>query len=268
MLGEFTAVVGGDSMDAMSMRSQMFDHLLSDGRGCFMSDVAQQGELAFAFDHTDDGATVIFADNSVCFPVAQTPFGLNDLRSFFDTDAMGYFAPKIVFSVPFAFFLAAADTQMPPEMATVRFVLPDVLIDAFMTDGMTVVVRIDLHTPGDLFRRMLLADLVLDIGDGLGDHLEGLGGQGASFECPLVGLPWPIAPPACVSGQLPADGTAMYPEAASDVRQGVSRLSEGIDFDTIIHGELPVLSHKCSVVSVWRVSSVAAHLPFRYVLHL
>ena len=143
--------------------------------------MAQQGKLTFTFDQTDHSATMLFADDGVGFPIAETFFGCDDFGPLFDADAIRDFTAEIVFSVPFSFFLFAGDAEFFVECSAFLFVLPDVLINSFMTDRWAVVIGIELHSPGNLFGRMLLADFVFDIANGLRSHFD-------SFACMLTSL--------------------------------------------------------------------------------
>ena len=152
MVGKLSAVVGGNRVNSASMRVQALDYLLLHGRGGFVSYLAEQSKLAFAFDGTDDRATMVFADDGVNLPIADTFFGGDDLRSLFDTNAIRDFTAEIMFSVAFAFFLMA----------------------------------------GDLFRRVFLTDLTFDIGNRLGRHFNRLAGVLTALLGPAVRLFGPI----------------------------------------------------------------------------
>ena len=54
----------------------------------------------------------------------------------------------------------------------------------------------------------------------------------------------PIAAAAGVARQLPADGVGMDTQILGDVGLAVSCLFHGVDVDTILFGELSILSHK------------------------
>jgi hypothetical protein len=117
MVGKFSAVVGGEGMDPASMRTQSLDHLLLHRLGGFLSYLAEQGKLTFTFDQADHGATMMFADKGVGLPVAQAFFGFDDLRTLFDPDAIGYFAPEITFSSSRRYEAASRDRPRRPDPA-------------------------------------------------------------------------------------------------------------------------------------------------------
>jgi hypothetical protein len=247
MVGKLSAVVGGNRENSASMRVQALDYLLLHGRGGFVSYLAEQSKLAFAFDGTDDRATMVFADDGVGLPIADTFFGGDDLWSLFDTNAIRDFTAEIVFSVAFAFFLMAGDAELLVEPSAVGLVLPDMLVDTLVTDGMTDIVGIDFHSAGDLFRRVFLTDLTFDIGNRLGRHFNRLAGVLTALLGPAVRLFGPIAALAGIAGQFPADGAGVHGQALGDGLLWFSSLLHGIDFDTIFLGELLVLSHNRSV---------------------
>jgi hypothetical protein len=247
MAGEFLAVVHGDSMEFVAMGPQFLDQLVADVDGGLSVDPAQDGVLAFAFDGADHGPLVADADEGIGLPVAQAFSGFDNGGAIMDADAVGDFATEVVFSVAFASFVSVGDAEVSEQVAAVGLVVPEVLVDAFMADTGAGVARIALHASGDLFRRVLLADPLFDIGDGGGRHFHGLGGVVTSLESPLVGLFGPVGALAGISGQFAADGAGMDPEPSGDGGLAVIGLLHGIDFDTIDVGELCVLSHKYSV---------------------
>ena len=109
MVAKLSAIVGGDGVNATLVRSQPLNYLLLHSLGGFFVYLAEHGELTFAFDQTDDGTAMMFADDGVRLPIAESFFGFDDLRSLFDADAIRDFTAEILFSVAFAFFLMSGD---------------------------------------------------------------------------------------------------------------------------------------------------------------
>ena len=60
--------------------------------------------------------------------------------------------------------------------ATDGLVLPEVLIDAFLTDGRAGPIGIAFPGRGDLLRREIIPELAFDIALGLGRHFHSLAG--------------------------------------------------------------------------------------------
>jgi len=84
MADELSTVVGTDGMDPTSMRSQLRDHLLLHRAGGFLDNPIQKRKLTFSLDDTDDGAAMVFADESIGLPVAQTFLGFDNSGPLFD----------------------------------------------------------------------------------------------------------------------------------------------------------------------------------------
>ena len=130
--------------------------------------------------------------------------------------------------------------------SSASLVHPDMLIDAFMADDGALIVRIDVHASGDLFRGKIQTQQPFNVSDVLRRHFDGLVCGFSSLVGMTLRLFGAVASQAGVSGKFPADGAGMDAQTAGDVFLGCSGLLHGVNVDTILFGELSILSHKRS----------------------
>ncbi len=95
---------------------------------------------------------MIAPNDGVAFPVAESLFGVHNGRTLVNALAVFNLPAPVITAVAFAPLLLAA--QMARQVAALRLVGVDVLIDALVTDGRLLFQR---ESPGDLFGTPLLA---------------------------------------------------------------------------------------------------------------
>ena len=92
---------------------------------------------------------MMLPNDSISLPVAETFCVLDDLGTLFDTDALRYPVPEIVFSVAFGFFLVPGKAQVLIGVSMCGLVLPDVPIYLPVPAPCDLMLGIDLHSSGD-----------------------------------------------------------------------------------------------------------------------
>lgn len=104
---------------------------------------------------------VMHTADKVRFPISDPRLLFNDRRALFNIDTVRYLSPPFLLAVILPSLLSTSYAQLTVQIATVLLVLPYVLV-------YPLVAHLDSHAhthrTTDLFGRILLAELLLNVG--------------------------------------------------------------------------------------------------------
>ena len=78
------------------------------------------------------GRLVLLTQHQITFPISKPATLIHDSRALFNTSLVGYLAPAILSTSPFAILFTA--TKMRPQSTSCFFVSVDILVDTFVAD--------------------------------------------------------------------------------------------------------------------------------------
>lgn len=133
VLGELSAVVCRQRMDASRKRRQQGNQGVRDGLRGLERDVGEQRVARRTLVHCDEGLLLSGANDQVRLPVTETLAATDDRWTFVDRDLVGNRAASITTSIALLAELLAA--QGTVQGATGAFVRVDTLVDGFVADG-------------------------------------------------------------------------------------------------------------------------------------
>ena len=262
MRGELFSIVVSDCFDAVSERQEHACAGLHDRVRVLVRQFGELGVFGGSLDMRHDNAFVIGADNRVGLPVSDAAFCGDNRRPLIDIDAVrNQPAPRILALAPVVFF--AAVTQVKIQRAPVFLVfpdmLPDMLIDALVTDKGDAILR---QTPADLIGTpLLLRQSFFDQLHQIWRHFARLvRGLFASLRGLLVRLLEAIAARAGVANKLAADRRRIDANLPRDVGLRVAALQERVNLAALFAGQMEI--------ALGHFSSVRCAVPRKDSLHL
>ena len=196
------------------------------------------GVFGFALDVRQDGALVPGADDGVGLPIADAAFGRDDGGSPIDVDAVGDQAAPRIPALSLVVFLAAV-TQVQIQVTPVFLVVPDMPVDALMTDGRNAFLG---QAAADLFGApLLLGQLLLDHRHDLRRHLaRRTGGGVAPARRRLVCLAKAVAARTAVAGQLAADCRWINADLARDMGLRMTAFQQRENLAALFAGQVEI----------------------------
>jgi len=196
------------------------------------------GVFGLALDVRQDGALVPGADDGVGLPIADAAFGRDDGGSPIDVDAVGDQAAPRIPALSLVVFLAAV-TQVQIQVTPVFLVVPDMPVDALMTDGRNAFLG---QAAADLFGApLLLGQLLLDHRHDLRRHLARRTGGGVTpARRRLVCLAEAVAARTAVAGQLAADRRWIDADLARDMGLRMTAFQQRENLAALFAGQVEI----------------------------
>ena len=114
MVGELAAIVIGDDMHPVLVRSEDTSDGFSHGLGCLATNSLDNRVQRFAFDQRHQGTPMALADHGITLPVTEALPGIDNGQAFIDRDLVGDDPAPVIGAVALAPGLLA--TQIPVQV--------------------------------------------------------------------------------------------------------------------------------------------------------
>jgi hypothetical protein len=122
VFGKLLAMVGSERVYLVLDGSEELAEALAHGAGGSPRHLPKQREARLSLGQGEHGVLLLFTQERVHFPVAQTLPGLHHGGAFLDGAAIGQFAPAIIVSIAFPTLFLATQVlvRLPPSRLSSR----------------------------------------------------------------------------------------------------------------------------------------------------
>ena len=199
MMSEFLAIIGSDGTHRFLVGFQQVYSGFSNQISLFLFKLSDKGEFRLPLNEAKQCSFVLFPDDGIDLPITDPPSGIDNGRSFIDTDTALYLTSTIMGPVAFS-VLFMREAEMAVERTSFGLIVENMLIDTLMTNSKMVH---SCQKTGNLFRAEILPNALINTGNHRRCQLDEFDGLSASFKDHGMGLFRSIALFSSVTPQLP-----------------------------------------------------------------